>query len=73
MSANVFTFGGLKVDPDARVLSSDGHPIPGLYAAGEIIGSYYGVYTGATSVMKGMVFGRQAGLHVTSADAKVAA
>ena len=63
MSANVFTFGGLKVDPDARVLSSDGAPIKGLYAAGEIVGSYYGVYTGATSVMKGMVFGRQAGLH----------
>ena len=67
MSANVFTFGGLKVDPNARVLSSDGLPIPGLYAAGEIVGSYYGVYTGATSVMKGMVFGRQAGLHITDA------
>jgi len=73
MSANVFTFGGLKVDPEARVLSSDGQPIPGLYAAGEIVGSYYGVYTGATSVMKGMVFGRQAGLHVTSANSKAAA
>lgn len=73
MSANVFTFGGLKVDPNARVLSSDGLPIPGLYAAGEIVGSYYGVYTGATSVMKGMVFGRQAGLHTTSSHAKALA
>jgi tricarballylate dehydrogenase len=61
ISANVFTFGGLKVDSKARVLDRDGEPIPGLYAAGEIIGSYYGNYTGATSVLKGMVFGRIAG------------
>ncbi len=70
MSANVFTFGGLKIDPSARVLSADGAPIPGLYAAGEIVGSYYGVYTGATSVLKGIVFGRQAGLHATTAIAR---
>ena len=63
ISANVFTFGGLKVDTDARVLDSDGRPIPGLYAAGEIIGTYYGNYTGATSVLKGMVFGKLAGAH----------
>lgn len=61
ISSNVFTFGGLKVDSEARVLDSDGAPIPGLYAAGEIIGTYYGNYTGATSVLKGMVFGRLAG------------
>lgn len=61
ISANVFTFGGLKVDPKARVLDRDGEPIAGLYAAGEIIGSYYGNYTGATSVLKGLVFGRIAG------------
>ena len=61
MSANVFTFGGLQVDSGARVLDRDGDPIPGLYAAGEIIGMYYGTYTGATSVLKGLVFGRIAG------------
>lgn len=63
ISANVFTFGGLKVDEHARVLNSDGDAIPGLYAAGETVGLYYGNYTGATSVLKGMVFGRLAGLH----------
>ncbi len=63
ISANVFTFGGLKVDTDARVLDGDGRPIDGLYAAGEIIGVYYRNYTGATSVMKGMVFGKLAGEH----------
>ena len=61
ISANVFTFGGLKIDPRARVLDRDGEPIAGLYAAGEIVGSYYGNYTGATSVLKGLVFGRIAG------------
>jgi len=61
ISANVFTFGGLKIDPQGRVLDGDGAPIQGLYAAGEIVGMYYGVYTGATSVLKGLVFGRLAG------------
>jgi tricarballylate dehydrogenase len=61
ISANVFTFGGLKVDQLGRVLDGDGAPIDGLYAAGEIIGTYYKVYTGATSVLKGLVFGRLAG------------
>lgn len=61
ISSNVFTFGGLKVDPEARVVDGDGQAIAGLYAAGEIIGLYYGNYTGATSVLKGLVFGRLAG------------
>ena len=61
ISSNVFTFGGLKVDSRARVLNRDGDPIPGLYAAGETIGIFYGTYPGATSVLKGLVFGRIAG------------
>ena len=65
ISANVFTFGGVKVDVDARVLDGDGLPIPGLYASGEVIGLYHGTYTGATSVLKGLVFGRQAGRDAT--------
>jgi tricarballylate dehydrogenase len=66
MSANVFTFGGLKTDPYGRVLDSDGAPIDGLYAAGEIVGLYFGHYTGATSVLKGIVLGRQAGRHLAA-------
>jgi tricarballylate dehydrogenase len=61
ISSNVFTFGGLKVDSLARVLDRDGEPIENLYAAGEVIGMYYGNYTGSTSVLKGLVFGRIAG------------
>ena len=63
ISSNVLTFGGLKVDRHARVLNQQGDPIPGLYAAGEVVGLYYKNYVGATSVLKGAVFGRFAGLH----------
>jgi tricarballylate dehydrogenase len=42
-------------------VNRDGYPIPGLYAAGETVGLYYGMYVGATSVMRGLVFGRRAG------------
>jgi len=64
---NCFTFGGLKVDADARVIDADGAVIPGLYAAGETIGLYYGTYAGATSVLRGAVFGRIAGGHAAAA------
>ncbi len=67
----MFTFGGLKVDARARVIDADGEAIPGLYAAGEVIGMYYRNYTGATSVLKGLVFGRIAG--ADAARAKEAA
>ncbi|WP_158746368.1 FAD-dependent oxidoreductase [Acidisphaera sp. L21] len=63
MSANCFTFGGLKVNNDAQVLDTDGRVIPGLYAAGETVGIYHQVYTGSTSVLRGAVFGRLAGQH----------
>lgn len=63
ISANVLTFGGLKVDRNACVLNRQGDPISGLYASGEVVGLYYKNYTGATSVLKGAVFGRFAGTH----------
>ena len=66
MAANVFTFGGLKTDRSGRVVDHDGDPIANLYAAGEMTGLYYGTYTGATSVLRGMVFGRLAGTHAAS-------
>lgn len=62
IAANCFTFGGLKVDTAARVLNTAGDPIPGLYAAGETVGLYYRTYPGATSVLRGAVTGRLAGI-----------
>jgi tricarballylate dehydrogenase len=64
---NCFTFGGVKVDTQSRVIDADGRRIPGLYAAGEMTGLYYGTYTGATSVLRGAVFGRIAGQHAAAA------
>ena len=62
IAANCFTFGGLKVNDRAQVINLNGDAIPGLYAAGETVGLYYKVYPGATSVMRGAVTGRLAGL-----------
>jgi tricarballylate dehydrogenase len=67
---NCFTFGGLRIDSDARVINADGEIIPGLYAAGEVIGLYYGTYAGATSVLRGAVFGRIAGRHAAKPAAQ---
>ena len=61
-----FTYGGIKINKDSQVVDSDGRAIPGLYAAGEATGLYHQVYTGATSVMRGAVFGKIAGEHATS-------
>ncbi|MGT2493598.1 FAD-binding protein [Cupriavidus basilensis] len=64
--ASGFTFGGIKINRDAQVVDADGKAIPGLYAAGEAAGLYYQVYTGATSVLRGAVFGRLAGEHAAA-------
>lgn len=66
ISANCFTFGGLKINSRAQVLDCDGRPMDGLYAAGETVGLYYQTYAGATSVLRGAVFGRIAGLTAAS-------
>jgi tricarballylate dehydrogenase len=57
-----FTFGGLKIDTSARVIDGEGAPIPGLFAAGELVGGiFYFNYPGGTGLMNGAVFGRIAG------------
>jgi len=57
-----FTFGGLRINSDAQVMSTDGAPIPGLYAAGELVGGiFYFNYPGGTGLTNGAVFGRIAG------------
>jgi len=70
-SANCFTFGGLRCNSKAQVLDADGKPIRGLYAAGETMGLYYGRYTGATSVLRGLVFGKIAGKHAAESKGEL--
>ncbi|MGE5203278.1 MAG: FAD-dependent tricarballylate dehydrogenase TcuA [Acidobacteriota bacterium] len=57
-----FTFGGLKIDTDGRVIDTEGAPIRGLFAAGELVGGlFYFNYPGGTGLMSGAVFGKIAG------------
>jgi tricarballylate dehydrogenase len=65
-----FTFGGLRINTDAQVMSSDGAPIRGLYAAGELVGGiFYFNYPGGTGLTNGAVFGRIAGKNAAAAAA----
>jgi len=58
-----FTFGGLRINPESgQVMDVDLVPIPGLYAAGELVGGvFYFNYPGGTGLLSGSVFGRLAG------------
>ena len=57
-----FTFGGLKITTKARVVDVRDRPIPGLYAAGELVGGiFYNNYPGGSGLTNGAVFGRVAG------------
>ena len=57
-----FTFGGLRIKTDGQVLDTNHEPIPGLYAAGEMVGGlFYFNYPGATGLTSGAIFGRLAG------------
>jgi tricarballylate dehydrogenase len=59
-----FTFGGVLVDERARVLRDENAPIPGLHAAGEMVGGlFHDNYPGGAGLMSGAVFGRLAGVH----------
>ncbi len=62
-----FTFGGIKVDQTAQVRDIDDRPMPGLYAAGEMVGGlFYSNYPGGTGLVSGSVFGRLAGASAAS-------
>lgn len=57
-----FTFGGLRIDSDARVLDTEMNPLHGLYAAGEIVGGiFYFNYPGGSGLTNGSVYGKIAG------------
>ncbi|MDO5532953.1 FAD-dependent oxidoreductase [Sutterella sp.] len=58
------TFGGPKIDPDARVVNYENRPIPGLYAAGAAAGGvWYADDIGGNQLGGGLVFGRVAARH----------
>jgi tricarballylate dehydrogenase len=57
-----FTFGGVRIDARTRVIDIEGAAIPGLYAAGEMVGGlFYFNYPGGSGLVSAAVFGRLAG------------
>ena len=65
IGAIAYTFAGLATDERARVLRG-GSAIPGLYAAGEITGHFYGTAPNAVSVLRAFVFGHVAGMEAVT-------
>jgi 3-oxosteroid 1-dehydrogenase len=64
------TKGGPRTTPDAQVLDVDGIPIPGLYAAGNVMAAATGMtYGGAGGTLgPGMTFGFLAGRHAAASS-----
>ena len=66
-----FSFGGLRINTDAQVINSDGQPMRGLYAAGELVGGIFWFnYPGGSGLTNGAVFGRIAGANAARASAR---
>ena len=62
-----FTYGGLRINKNAAVQNTDMVDIPGLFAAGEVVGGiFYHNYPGGTGLMNGAVFGKIAGASAAS-------
>ena len=54
------------------MLDTEDRPIPGLFAAGELVGGlFYHNYAGGTGLMAGSVFGKTAGEESIRADPPV--
>lgn len=68
-----FTAAGLDIDADGHVLDTRGIVIPGLYAAGEVLGCFHGkrYAGGGTSIGSAVVFGRRAGKSAAHAAQRV--
>jgi len=60
-----YTMGGLTVNEHSQVMKSDGTPILGLYAVGEVMGGVHGRNRlGGNSLLDCVVYGRVGGSHV---------
>ncbi len=58
----LLTLGGLLVDTQMRVIAEHGEVIPGLYAAGEVLGGVHGTHiSSGNGITAPLAFGRLAG------------
>jgi tricarballylate dehydrogenase len=56
-----FSFGGIQVDTQARVVNTCNEPIKGLFASGDIIGLFFHNYPSCTGQTRNAVFSHLAG------------
>lgn len=56
-----FSFGGLKVNRSSQVLNTNGDPLEGLFANGDIVGLFYHNYPSCSGMTRNVVFGGRAG------------
>ncbi|WP_251443165.1 FAD-binding protein [Microbacterium sp. USTB-Y] len=66
-TASTFSYGGIRIDLQGRVVTPRGTAIPGLYGAGVVTGVWYGEYPGAMSVLRTVTFARRTGSEIASA------
>jgi tricarballylate dehydrogenase len=71
IGAVAYTFGGLATNEKAEVLR-ERKPMPGLYAAGETTGHFYGTAPNAVAVLRALVFGQIAGREAIEFAANIA-
>jgi succinate dehydrogenase/fumarate reductase flavoprotein subunit len=52
----------VRINSQAQVLDQSGQPIPGLYAAGQVVGGVHGAdYIGGSALLECVVYGIIAG------------
>jgi tricarballylate dehydrogenase len=56
-----FSFGGIQVDTQARVINTSYEPIRGLFASGDVIGLFFHNYPSCTGQTRNAVFSHLAG------------
>jgi tricarballylate dehydrogenase len=56
-----FSFGGVQVDTEARVINTCYEPIKGLYASGDVVGLFFHNYPSCTGQTRNAVFSYLAG------------
>lgn len=65
------TMGGVRINPEAQVLNTNGDIISGLYAAGEVTGDIHGTNRlGSNAIADIVVFGRIAGANAAQEKAE---
>lgn len=56
-----FTFGGVQLDSEARVINTSNQPIKGLFASGDVVGLFFHNYPSCTGQTRNAVFSYLAG------------